>query len=116
MERKPQWKIYNHNIMFESLFEPFFIFSCYIFLFIFLFYLSYSNYSSYVKTPFYFVFIFLITYLTYVTMYYWPGKNEKNQTSGQYQNKNQLFDLFVRFFFIYGEYILIIIDSYNRSL
>ena len=91
--------------MFESLFEPFFIFFCYIFLLVFLFYLSYSNYSSYIKTPFYFVFIFLFTYLTYVTIYYWPGKNEKK---GQTQGQNQLFELFTRFFFIYGEYILII--------
>jgi hypothetical protein len=106
MEKKHQWKIYNANIMFK-VFDLFFVFCCYIILIIFVFYVSFSNYSQYVKAPFYVLFILLITYLTYVTTSYWPGRNKD---SLPIPSENfRIFEIFQRFFIIYGEYILIII-------
>ena len=113
MEKKHQWKIYNANIMF-NLFDLFFVFCCYIILIVFVLYVSFSNYSQYVKAPFYVLFILLITYVTYVTTSYWPGRKDKKYSNEKNEvpipsESIRIFELFQRFFIIYGEYILIII-------
>ena len=99
-----------------KLFDLFFVFCCYIILIAFVLYVSFSNYSQYVKAPFYVLFVLLISYVTYVTTSYWPGRkdrkdkyvNEKNEVPVPSENMI-IFDLFQRFFIIYGEYIFIII-------
>lgn len=120
MEKKHQWKIYNANIMFK-VFDLFFIFFCYIILILFVLYVSFSNYSQYVKAPFYVLFILLITYVTYVTTSYWPGRKDIKDKFSKEMNENEvpipsenfkIFEIFQRFFIIYGEYILIIIVAF----
>lgn len=82
--------------------EIFFILFCYIILFGSIYYLSYSKHSALVKLPFYILCILLITYVSYVVAEYWSEDKSKSNTK-------QLFEIFQRFFIIYGEYILIII-------
>ena len=86
------------------MFEFVFVIFCYIILFILIFYLSFSSYSILVKLPFFILCIILITYTTYVAASYWSNP-KKNETK-------QLFEIFQRFFIIYGEYILIIIGVF----
>jgi hypothetical protein len=81
-----------------------FIVFCYIILFGSIYYLSYSNYSALVKMPFYILCILLITYVTYVVAEYWSEDKSKPNNGTK-----QLFEIFQRFFIIYGEYILVII-------
>ena len=81
-----------------------FIVFCYIILFGSIYYLLFCKYSTLVKLPFYILCILLITYVTYVTAEYW-SEDKTKPTNG---NK-QLFEIFQRFFIIYGEYILVII-------
>jgi hypothetical protein len=83
--------------------EIIFIGFCYIILFGFIYYLSYCKYSALVKLPFYILSILLITYVTYVISEYWSEDETKST------GKKQLFEIFQRFFIIYGEYILVII-------
>jgi len=119
MGKKHQWKIYNTNIMFKMGFDIIFkmgfdiifVISCYIILLIFVFNLYFSKYSSQVKVPFYILFILLLTYLTYVSIRHWFNKNS-TQRYVNMQTNAQLFELFQRFFIIYGEYILIIIGVF----
>lgn len=101
-----------------KVFDLFFVFCCYIILIVFVLYVFFSNYSQYVKAPFYVLFVLLITYVTYVTTSYWPGRNKDKRYSKDINEKNdvpipsesiRIFELFQRFFIIYGEYILIII-------
>ena len=85
------------------MFELIFVLFCYIILFFLFLYFSFSNYSTNVKAPFYLLFVLLFTYITYVSSIFWSNKNE---------NESQLFYIFQRFFFIYGEYILIILGLF----
>jgi len=82
--------------------EIIFILFCYIILFGSIHYLSYSKHSALVKLPFYILCILLITYVSYVVAEYWSEDKSKSNTK-------QLFEIFQRFFIIYGEYILVII-------
>ena len=82
--------------------EIIFILFCYIIIFIFIYYLSLCKYSALVKMPFYILCILLITYITYVVAEYWSEDKSKPHTK-------QLFEIFQRFFIIYGEYLLVII-------
>lgn len=82
------------------MFDLIFVLICYIILFILFFYVTYSNYSTYVKLPFYIIGILLLTYVTYVVSSFWSNEGDTDK---------QIFEIFKRFFFIYGEYILIII-------
>jgi hypothetical protein len=84
------------------MFELIFVLFCYIILFFYFLYFAFSNYSSKVKAPFYLLFILLFTYITYVSSVFFLNKN-KDDT---------LFYIFQRFFFIYGEYILIIVGVF----
>lgn len=54
--------------------------------------------------PFYILSILLISYVTYVVSEYWSEDKTKPNNG-----KKQLFEIFQRFFIIYGEYILVII-------
>lgn len=82
--------------------EIIFILFCYVILFGSIYYLSYSKHSALVKLPFYILCILLITYVSYVVAEYWSEDKNKSNTK-------QLFEIFQRFFIIYGEYILVII-------
>ncbi len=84
--------------------EIIFIGFCYIILFAFIYYLSTCKYSALVKMPFYILSILLITYITYVICEYWSEDTTKPNNG-----KKQLFEIFQRFFIIYGEYLLVII-------
>ncbi len=84
--------------------EIIFIGFCYILLFGCIYYLLYSKYSALVKLPFYILCILLITYVTYVVSEYWSEDKTKPNNGTK-----QLFEIFQRFFIIYGEYILVII-------
>ena len=81
-----------------------FILFCYIILFGSIYYLSFCKYSALVKLPFYILCILLITYVTYVVAEYWSEDKTKPNNGSK-----QLFEIFQRFFIIYGEYILVII-------
>jgi hypothetical protein len=82
------------------MFDLFFVLVCYIVLFILFFYVTYSNYSTYVKLPFYIIGVLLLTYVTYVVSSFWSNEGGTDK---------QIFEIFKRFFVIYSEYILIII-------
>lgn len=82
--------------------EIIFIVFCYVILFGSIYYLSCSKHSALVKLPFYILCILLITYVSYVVAEYWSEDKNKSNTK-------QLFEIFQRFFIIYGEYILVII-------
>jgi hypothetical protein len=82
--------------------EIIFIVFCYIILFGSIYYLSSSKHSALVKMPFYILCILLITYVSYVVAEYWSEDKSK-------PNTKQLFEIFQRFFILYGEYILVII-------
>jgi hypothetical protein len=84
------------------MFEVIFVLFCYIILFFYFLYFAFSNYSSKVKAPFYLLFILLFTYITYVSSIFWLNENKQGP----------LFYVFQRFFFIYGEYILIILGLF----
>ena len=84
--------------------EIIFILFCYIILFAFIYYLSTCKYSALVKMPFYILTILLITYVTYVVSEYWSEDKTKSNNGTK-----QLFEIFQRFFIIYGEYIFVII-------
>jgi hypothetical protein len=84
------------------MFELIFVLFCYIILFFLFLYFAFSNFSTKVKAPFYLLFVLLFTYITYVSSIFWSKKNEDSQ----------LFYIFQRFFFIYGEYILIILGLF----
>ena len=89
------------------MFELFFIGFCYIILIIAIFYLTSANYSTLVKAPFYVVILLLFTYVTYVVAGFFstpPGADPGE--------KKQLFEIFQRFSYIYGEYILIILGVF----
>jgi len=88
------------------MFELIFVLFCYNILFFLFLYFAFSNYSSKVKAPFYLLFILLFTYITYVSSIFWLNKNKDGQ----------LFYIFQRFFFIYGEYILIILGLFIASI
>lgn len=75
---------------------------CYIILFGSIYYLSSSKHSALVKLPFYILCILLITYVSYVVAEFWSEDKSKSNTK-------QIFEIFQRFFIIYGEYILVII-------
>lgn len=89
------------------MFELFVIGVCYIILLAFIFYLTTTNYSTLVKAPFYIVVILLITYVTYVAAGFWSTPPGTNPT-----DKKQIFEIFKRFSYIYGEYILIIVGIF----
>ena len=80
---------------------------CYIILFGSIYYLSSSKHSALVKMPFYILCILLITYVSYVVAEYW-SEDKTKQNNGT----KQLFEIFQRFFIIYGEYILVIIVAF----
>jgi len=82
------------------MFDLIFVLICYIILFILFFHVTFSDYSTYVKLPFYIIGILLLTYVTYVVASFWSNEGDTDK---------QIFEIFKRFFFIYGEYILIII-------
>lgn len=82
------------------MFDLIFVLICYIILFVLFFYVTFSNYSTYVKLPFYIIGILLLTYVTYVVSSFWSNEGDTDK---------QIFEIFKRFFYIYGEYILIII-------
>lgn len=89
------------------MFEIFFVGFCYIILFVAIFYLSSANYTTLVKAPFYVVLILLFTYVSYVVAGFWstsPGADPGE--------KKQIFEIFQRFSYIYGEYILIILGVF----
>jgi len=89
------------------MFEIFFVGFCYIILFVSIFYLSSANYTTLVKAPIYVVLILLFTYVSYVVAGFWstsPGADPGE--------KKQLFEIFQRFSYIYGEYILIILGVF----
>ena len=84
--------------------EIIFIVFCYIILFGSIYYLSSSKHSALVKMPFYILCILLITYVSYVVAEYWSDDKTKPNNGTK-----QIFEIFQRFFVIYGEYILVII-------
>ena len=93
------------------MFEIFFVGFCYIILFVAIFYLTSANYTTLVKAPIYVVIILLFTYVTYVVAGFWstsPGADPGE--------KKQLFEIFQRFSYIYGEYILIILGVFLAFL
>lgn len=93
------------------MFEIFFVGFCYIILFISIFCLTSANYTTLVKAPIYVVLILLFTYVTYVVAGFWstsPGADPGE--------KKQLFEIFQRFSYIYGEYILIILGVFLAFL
>jgi len=89
------------------MFEIFFVGFCYIILLVSIFYLTTSNYSTLVKAPFYVVLILLFTYVSYVVAGFWS-----NTPGTQPTDKKQIFEIFKRFSYIYGEYILIILGIF----
>lgn len=84
--------------------ELFFVIFCYIVLIGILLWTSFSNYSTYVKAPFYTISFLLIIYVTYVAATFWSETDS--------QTDKQLFEIFQRSSIIYGEYILIIIGVF----
>jgi hypothetical protein len=95
------------------MYELIFIIFCYILLGVALFYIYISNYSTALKAPFYLLFILLITYVTYVAAIFWAKEpTDSKDSKNEDENKKLMFDLFQRFFIIYGEYILIIIGLF----
>ena len=80
---------------------------CYIILFGSIYYLSSSKHSALVKMPFYILCIILITYVSYVVAEYWSEDKTKSNNGTK-----QIFEIFQRFFIIYGEYILVIIAAF----
>ena len=89
------------------MFEIIFVGFCYIILFVCIFYLTTSNYSTLVKAPFYVVLILLFTYVSYVVAGFWSNTPGTEPT-----DKKQIFEIFKRFSYIYGEYILIILGVF----
>ena len=88
--------------------ELFLIIICFIILFGLLIYLLFSNYNTRIKAPFYLLLIFLLTYVIYVVATFWSSPEDPQ---GLNESKNIL-EIFRRVFFIYGEYLLIIIGSF----
>jgi len=89
------------------MFEIIFVLFCYIILFVSIFYLTTTNYSTLVKAPFYVILILLFTYVSYVVAGYWSNTPGTEPTE-----KKQIFEIFKRFSYIYGEYILIILGVF----
>ena len=98
--------------------EIFLIIICFIVLFGLLIYLLFSNYSTLIKAPFYLLLIFLLTYVLYVVATFWssPADQVYGETPEQRQQMlnepKSILNIFQRVFFIYGEYVLIIIGSF----
>ena len=87
--------------------EIFLIIICFIILIGLILYLTFSNYSTRIKAPFYLLLIILLTYVSYVVATFWSKSPDESND----ETKN-IIDIFQRVFFIYGEYILIIIGSF----
>jgi hypothetical protein len=74
---------------------------CFTVLFIIGLLFSFTTFSIYKKTLCLFVFIIIFSYLTYILTYYWDHPNDLN-----------IFTIMNRYFFIYGQFLLIILGVF----